>query len=123
LPVTTLRTIDLGGKKISGPLFSGFWAESRDFFEGKAAPKTGQLEAQLTAVAVPDRAWRLEVQAFAPYGLGPALIVDADSEVVAEGKAKALRMDVVIARHVAGNPGLGGPGRAAVRGTAVIRIP
>ncbi len=24
LPVTTLRTIDLGGKKNSGPLFSGF---------------------------------------------------------------------------------------------------
>jgi hypothetical protein len=39
LPVTTLRTIDLGGKKISGPLFSRFWAEMSVFFEGKYAPE------------------------------------------------------------------------------------
>ncbi len=31
LPLTTLRTIDLGGKKNSGPLFSRFWAETRVF--------------------------------------------------------------------------------------------
>ena len=77
----------------------------------------------LPAVAIPDRTRRLEIQAFAPHGLGPALIVDADPEVVAKGKAEALGVDVVIARHVAGNPGLGGPGCAAVRGAAVIRIP
>ena len=89
----------------------------------QGVPNFGMTSAQLTAVAIPDRAWRLEVQAFAPHGLGPALIVDADPEVVAKRKAEALRMDVVIARHVAGNPGLGGPGCAAVRGTPVIGIP
>jgi hypothetical protein len=31
LPLTTFRTIDLGGRKISGPLFSIFWAETRVF--------------------------------------------------------------------------------------------
>ena len=31
LPLTTFRTIDLGGGKISGPLFSRFWAETRVF--------------------------------------------------------------------------------------------
>jgi hypothetical protein len=39
LPVTTLRTIDLGGKKNSGPLFSGFCAKTRVFFEVNYAPK------------------------------------------------------------------------------------
>jgi len=39
LLLTTLRTIDLEGKKNSDPLFSGFCAEERDFFEGNAAPK------------------------------------------------------------------------------------
>ena len=33
LPVTTLRTIDLGGKKIPGLLFSRFCAEASVFFE------------------------------------------------------------------------------------------
>ncbi len=33
LPVTTLRTIDLGGKKNPNPLFSGLWADLRAFFE------------------------------------------------------------------------------------------
>src|ERR1700719_3926106 len=47
LPLTTFKTIDLGGKKISGPLFSGFWTETRDFLEGKIAPKIGQLKAQV----------------------------------------------------------------------------
>jgi hypothetical protein len=32
LPVTTLRTIDLGGKKISGPLFSRFCTKTECFF-------------------------------------------------------------------------------------------
>jgi len=39
LPVTTLRTIDLGGKKKSGPLFSGFCAKMRVFFEVNSAPE------------------------------------------------------------------------------------
>jgi len=39
LPVTTLRTIDLQGKKKSGPLFSIFWAELSDFFERNSAPE------------------------------------------------------------------------------------
>ena len=39
LPVTTLRTIDLGGKKNSGPLFSRFCAEMRVFFEVNSAPE------------------------------------------------------------------------------------
>jgi hypothetical protein len=38
LPVTTLRTIDLGGKKISSRLFSIFWTKMRVFFEGNVAP-------------------------------------------------------------------------------------
>ena len=38
LPLTTFRTIDLGGRKISGPLFSIFWAETRVFFEVFSAP-------------------------------------------------------------------------------------
>src|SRR6202167_4250284 len=39
LPLTTLRTIDLGGKKISGCLFSRFCAEMSDFFQGNSAPE------------------------------------------------------------------------------------
>jgi hypothetical protein len=39
LPVTTFRTIDLAGNKISGPLFSRFCAEQSVFFEGFSAPK------------------------------------------------------------------------------------
>jgi hypothetical protein len=42
LPLTTLRTIDLGGRRISGPLFSGFCAELRDFFDVFSAPKSVQ---------------------------------------------------------------------------------
>jgi hypothetical protein len=38
LSVTTLRTIDLGGKKIFDPLFSRFCAEMRVFFERNLAP-------------------------------------------------------------------------------------
>jgi hypothetical protein len=39
LPVTTFRTIDLGGKKNSSPLFSRFCAEMRFFFEVNSAPE------------------------------------------------------------------------------------
>jgi len=42
LPVTTLRTIDLGGKKKTGPLFSRFCGELSVFFEGNLAPKLVQ---------------------------------------------------------------------------------
>jgi len=42
LPVTTLRTIDLEGKKNSDPLFSRFWVETRDFFEVNYAPECVQ---------------------------------------------------------------------------------
>ena len=42
LPVTTLRTIDLGGKKISDPLFSRFCAEMRVLFEVNNAPESVQ---------------------------------------------------------------------------------
>jgi hypothetical protein len=38
LPLTTFRTIDLGGGKISGRLFSRFCAEIRVFFELDCAP-------------------------------------------------------------------------------------
>jgi hypothetical protein len=43
LPVTTLRTIDLEGKKNSSLLFSRFCEEVRVFFEGKGAPQLGQI--------------------------------------------------------------------------------
>jgi len=39
LPVTTLRTIDLAGKKNSDPLFSGFCGKLSVFFAGNCAPK------------------------------------------------------------------------------------
>ena len=39
LPLTTFRTIDLGGRKISGPLFSRFCAKTRVFFEVFSAPE------------------------------------------------------------------------------------
>ena len=39
LPVTPLRSIDLGGKKNSDPLFSRFYAEMTVFFEANLAPK------------------------------------------------------------------------------------
>ena len=42
LPVTTLRTIDLGGRKISNSLFSRFCAETDVFFEGFSAPECVQ---------------------------------------------------------------------------------
>jgi hypothetical protein len=38
LPLTTFRTIDLAGGKISGRLFSGFCVETRVFFQAVAAP-------------------------------------------------------------------------------------
>jgi hypothetical protein len=40
LPLTTLRTIDLGGKKNSGPLFSRFCAKTECFFGGIYAPQS-----------------------------------------------------------------------------------
>jgi hypothetical protein len=43
LPVTTLRTIDLEGKKISDPLFSRFCEETRFFFGGISAPVSVQI--------------------------------------------------------------------------------
>src|SRR5579863_5314453 len=43
LPLTTLRTIDLAGKKISGPLFSGFCTETRVFFDVFLAPEYVQV--------------------------------------------------------------------------------
>jgi hypothetical protein len=43
LPVTTLRTIDLQGKKNFGLLFSIFWVESSNFFERNPAPKWVQI--------------------------------------------------------------------------------
>ena len=42
LPLTTLRTIDLAGRKISGSLFSRFCAEMRVFFEVFSAPECVQ---------------------------------------------------------------------------------
>jgi hypothetical protein len=42
LRVTTLRTIDLGGKKNSGPLFSRFCGKLSVFFQGNFAPKLVQ---------------------------------------------------------------------------------
>jgi hypothetical protein len=48
LPVTTLRTIDLAGRKISDRLFSIFCAELRVFFEVFYAPEYVQ---QLNMVA------------------------------------------------------------------------
>jgi hypothetical protein len=42
LPVTTLRTIDLEGKKNSGPLFSRFCGKLSVFFQGTYAPKLVQ---------------------------------------------------------------------------------
>jgi hypothetical protein len=56
VPLTTLRTMDLRGKKIHGLLFSGFWAETRNFLEGEIAPKMGQSGLSLPPVAIPDRA-------------------------------------------------------------------
>jgi hypothetical protein len=47
LPLTTLRTIDLRGKKISGPLFSIFCAKMRVFFEVFSAPEYVQQEGGL----------------------------------------------------------------------------
>jgi hypothetical protein len=47
LPLTTLRTIDLEGKKISGPLFSIFCAKMRVFFEVFSAPEYVQQEGGL----------------------------------------------------------------------------
>jgi hypothetical protein len=44
LPVTTLRTIDLEGKKNSDRLFSRFCGEMRDFFQGNYAPEYVQVD-------------------------------------------------------------------------------
>jgi hypothetical protein len=45
LPLTTLRTIDLGGKKNPGSLFSRFCGKMRVFFEVNIAPKYVQIAA------------------------------------------------------------------------------
>jgi hypothetical protein len=82
-------------------------SESRDFHNGKTSLNPGLFTPSLPSVAVPDRAGRAEVQAFAPNGLRPALAVDTDPEIIAKGKAEAVGVNVVIARHVAGNSGLG----------------
>ena len=57
----------------------------------------------LPPVAVPDRTRRPEIQAFAPDGLRLPLVIDSDGKVIAKRKAEALRADVAIAGHVAGN--------------------
>jgi hypothetical protein len=41
LPLTALRTIDLGGKKNFGPLFSRFCAQERSFFCTYKASRPG----------------------------------------------------------------------------------
>jgi hypothetical protein len=43
LPLTIFRTIDLGGKKISGRLFSRFCGELRVFLEVFSAPEYVQV--------------------------------------------------------------------------------
>src|ERR1700680_15204 len=58
LPVTTLRTIDLEGKKNSDPLFSRFCGKLSVFFEGILAPKQVQsshirIDAACTKQQVP----------------------------------------------------------------------
>src|SRR5580704_5765179 len=78
---------------------------------------------RLAAGGVPDGAWGAEVQAFSPDGLGATLVVNADAEVVSEGKAEAAQANVGIAGRVARHLRFCGPGCAAVGGTAVKRVP
>ena len=54
LPVTTLRTIDLGGKKNPGPLFSIFWRRNESFFEANYAPKYPDGHPTLTSNSHPN---------------------------------------------------------------------
>jgi len=61
---------------------------------------------KLAPVAIPDRTRRTEVQAFAPDGLGAALVVDADSEVVAKRKAESVGANIAVARDITRNPRL-----------------
>src|SRR5271166_2831362 len=72
---------------------------------------------------VPDRPGRLVVSSFAPDGVGRAVIVDGESEVVSERKAEAAGQNVVVALDRAGEPGFRAPGRAAVRGTTIKSVP
>jgi hypothetical protein len=53
LPVTTLRTIDLEGKKNSGLLFSGFCVEREIFLTENAAPRLVQIRWPLSQVSKP----------------------------------------------------------------------
>jgi hypothetical protein len=47
LPLTPFRTIDLGGKRIFGPLFSGFCAKMRVCFGVDSAPEYVQKKSGL----------------------------------------------------------------------------
>jgi hypothetical protein len=51
LPLTTLRTIDLRGRKNPGSLFSRFCGNLRVFFEVNVAPECVQIAARLTHIS------------------------------------------------------------------------
>src|SRR5713226_8474339 len=80
-------------------------------------------EIQLPSTRIPDRSRRLIIHPLAPYRVGIVVVVDGNPEIVAERETEAFLADVAIASDIAGEAGLVRPGRAAVRGTAVVGIP
>ena len=97
--------------------------EARGRLFGCAAAETGKNEYGLSSGGVPDGAGRLIIQAFAPDEVSVAEAIDGHSEVIAEGEAEAVFLDVGVAGNVGGDAGFVGPGSAAVAGTAVVGVP
>src|SRR6266704_1320709 len=91
--------------------------------------KSGDLRTHLHAgkhlpsTHIPDRPGRLIIHPLAPNHVRIDVVIDGNPEIVSERETEAFLADVAIASDIAGEAGLVRPGRAAVRGTAVVRIP
>ena len=73
LPLTTFRTIDLGGKKNPTPLFSRFCAKTEIFFEEYSAPKSVHRNRGLRPLA--QSAWPSLSRTQQESGTFPAVVV------------------------------------------------
>ena len=104
LPVTTLRTIDLQGKKNSDRLFSRFCAERELFFEVFYAPEMVQLHAApiLTVQRHPHplaQLWRVVKLGYCGF----VFLISSRSRLIETSSATAIPPDSIASFHVIPN--------------------
>src|SRR5690348_18032216 len=96
---------------------------SEDSSRGRPRQLTKLKVNGLSAAGVPDRPGSVPIQPFSPDNVCAAQIVNCHLEIIAEGKTETGRRDVAVASDVGRDPRFLGPGGAAVRRTAVERVP